>query len=85
MAFNLTRARVQDANLARALVWLGPNNFRWRTVSILNGPNAHGQYQVQCIRDGWYATTISIKNLSDREKDRVFNYEQRGRAVIFGR
>jgi hypothetical protein len=68
---------LEDGNLARALIWRGLNEngtskFRWSTVSVLNGPNAHGQYVVMSVRDGWYAVTDNIRNINEAEKYRVF-------------
>jgi hypothetical protein len=65
--FSRSQARL-DGNLAKALIWLGEDKFRWCKVSILNGPNEFGQYNVQRVRDGWYATTDRIVNLTTEEK-----------------
>jgi hypothetical protein len=65
--FNLEQAR-KDGNLARALIWLGPNKFKWCRVRLMSPQNQFGQYQVQRVSNGWYATTDRLMNL--REQDR---------------
>jgi hypothetical protein len=72
--FDLEQAR-KDGNLARGLVWCGPNQFRWRTVSLLNGPNQHGQYQVMCVKDGWWATTDKLVNCNEEQLAKALGFE----------
>ena len=72
--FDLEQAR-KDGNIARALIWRGPNVFRWSTVSILNGPNKHGQYQVMALSDGWFATTDRMKNISESKLAEALGFE----------
>ena len=64
---------LKDKNLAKALIWRGPDKFSWSTVSVLNGPNQYGQYVVMAVRDGWYAVTDKIRNLNDENRDKIIN------------
>jgi hypothetical protein len=70
----------KNGNLAKALVWLGKNTdgspkFRWRSVTLKSGPNEHGQFSVECIKDGWLATTTAVRNLTDKELAEALNFE----------
>jgi hypothetical protein len=66
---------LKDGNLAKGLIWLGNENgadkFLWCKVSILAGPNNFGQYVVQRVRDGWYATTDKLRNLKTEDKKQI--------------
>jgi hypothetical protein len=67
---------LKDGNLAKGLIWLGDDEqgngkFLWCKVSIIAGPNAFGQYVVQRVRDGWYATTDKLKNLKNEDKKQL--------------
>lgn len=76
--FNLEQAR-KDGNIARGLIYRGRDDngpiIRWSTVSILNGPNEHGQYQVMALSDGWFATTDRLTNISPKKLAETLNFE----------
>lgn len=65
----------QQGYLAKALIWLGEDTFRWCKVVVRQGPNEHGQYMVERLRNGWYAATDRIRNLTPDECREALNLE----------
>ncbi len=66
--FSLEQARL-DGNLCRALIWIRDpetkeEKFRYCTCTILQPANSFGQYQVMRVKDGWFATTDTVRNLT---------------------
>jgi hypothetical protein len=58
----------EDLGIAKALIWLPDDVFRWCRVHVLSGPNEHGQYHVKRIVNGWEAIATKVQHLSDKNR-----------------